>query len=87
MARKIESLVFHADYEKIISIVEQDSKVLDLGCGTGELLFRLIRNKNVKGRGVEIDQANILKCIGKGLSVFQGNIDEINILCGMHHKS
>ncbi len=76
MARKIESLVFHADYEKIISIVEQDSKVLDLGCGTGELLFRLIRNKNVKGRGVEIDQANILKCIGKGLSVFQGNIDE-----------
>jgi len=76
MARKIESLVFHADYEKIISIIEPNSKVLDLGCGTGELLSRLIRIKNVKGRGVEIDENNIIQCIAKGLSVFQGNIDE-----------
>jgi len=67
---------FSADYEKIISIVENGSKVLDLGCGNGELLHRLMVEKNVRGRGVEIDEKSIIECITKGLSVFQGNIDE-----------
>ena len=67
---------YHADYELILSIVEQGSKVLDLGCGNGELLYRLIHERNVYGRGVDINEQNILQCITKGLSVFQGNIDE-----------
>jgi len=76
MARINDSLIFHADYERIISIIEPNSKVLDLGCGDGTLLYRLIHEKHVHGRGVEIDEKNILKCISKGLPIFQGNIDE-----------
>jgi len=76
IAKNNNNYVFYPDYEKILSVIEPKSKVLDLGCGTGELLQRLINEKNVLGRGVEIDEQNILKCITKGLSVFQGNIDE-----------
>lgn len=68
--------ILHADYQQILTIVEPGSKVLDLGCGTGELLSLLIKMKHVTGRGVEIDEANVVECIKKGLSVFQGNIDE-----------
>ena len=66
----------HADYERIIEIVPENSRVLDLGCGDGELLLKLIQQKKVSGVGVDIDQANILECIRKGLSVFQGDVDE-----------
>ncbi|RJP59525.1 MAG: methionine biosynthesis protein MetW [Candidatus Auribacter fodinae] len=76
IAHKDDGPVYHIDYETILSIVEPGSKVLDLGCGNGELLHRLISEKKVHGRGVEIDERNILTCISKGLSVFQGNIDE-----------
>ena len=76
IAKNSNNYVFYPDYEKIISVIEPKSKVLDLGCGTGELLKRLINEKKVLGKGVEIDEQNILKCIAKGLSVFQGNIDE-----------
>lgn len=76
IALKNDIYIYHADYERIIDQVEPGSKVLDLGCGTGELLNRLISEKQVHGRGVEINEQNILACIGKGIPVFQGNIDE-----------
>lgn len=76
IAHKDHLPVYHADYEKILTIVQKGSKVLDLGCGNGELLYRLIHENNVHGRGVEINEQNILQCITKGLPVFQGNIDE-----------
>ncbi|MCD6459668.1 methionine biosynthesis protein MetW [bacterium] len=85
IAKNNETYFFYPNYEKILSIIEPKSKVLDLGCGTGELLQRLINEKNVLGRGVEIDEKNIIKCIAKGLSVFQGNIDEG--LAEYHDKS
>lgn len=72
----LKSKGLHLNYEIISDIIEPDSKVLDLGCGSGALLKRLKEKKNVSGRGVEIDQNNVIKCIEKGLSVFQGNIDE-----------
>ncbi|MGQ9628900.1 MAG: methionine biosynthesis protein MetW [bacterium] len=64
------------DHREIFDIVENGSSVLDLGCGSGELLAALIRYKNVRGSGVEILEENVLRCIEKGLSVFQGDIDE-----------
>ena len=85
IAKNNNNYVFYPDYEKILSVIEPKSKVLDLGCGTGALLQRLINEKNVLGKGVEIDEQNILKCIAKGLSVFQGNIDEG--LAEYHDKS
>lgn len=66
----------HVNYDIIMQMIEPESKVLDLGCGSGELLKLLKDKKNVKGRGVEINEDNIIKCIEKGLSVFQGDIDE-----------
>lgn len=66
----------HISYARIVELVEAGSNVLDLGCGDGELLLRLMREKQVRGRGVDIEESMILQCISKGLSVFQGNLEE-----------
>jgi methionine biosynthesis protein MetW len=65
-----------SDWKSIERLVTEGSKVLDLGCGDGSLLDLLIRTKNIRGRGVEIDEKNILSCLEKGISVFQSNLDE-----------
>lgn len=66
----------HVSYDEIIKLVQPGSTVLDLGCGDGELLQRLASERSCRGRGVEIDEHRIRACIGKGISVFQGNLDE-----------
>jgi len=71
-----ESKGLHLNYKVISDIIESGSKVLDLGCGSGELLKLLKNKKNVQGRGVEINNDNVIKCIERGLAVFQGDIDE-----------
>jgi methionine biosynthesis protein MetW len=63
------------DYTLIQGLVPDGATVLDLACGDGELLGELIREKHVHGSGVEIDQAAVEKCIGRGLSVFHGDLD------------
>ncbi len=50
--------------------------VLDLGCGEGHLLNYLVEYKQVIGTGIEHDEAKVAKCIAKGLSVIQGDINE-----------
>jgi len=70
------SMGLHVNYEIICDHIEPEAKVLDLGCGSGELLKLLKDKKNVYGRGVEINENNVIKCVEKGLSVFQGDIDE-----------
>ena len=64
------------DFHVIGEIVEPGSRVLDLGCGEGELLAWLHENKNVMARGVEISPAQVRRAISRGVSVFQGDIDE-----------
>mgnify|MGYP000458344692 CR=1 FL=1 len=64
------------DYETIVRLVEPGSRVLDLGCGEGQLLARLIAEKRVRGRGVDIQESMVRACIARGLSVFQGDLDE-----------
>lgn len=63
------------EYRKILGLVKQGSSVLDLGCGTGELLSLLIKEKKVRAQGIEIDEQAIYECVAKGLSVFHGDID------------
>lgn len=64
-----------ADYKIISEIINPGSKVLDLGCGDGELMAILIGEKSVKAQGIELDDSQIYKCVEKGLSVFHGDID------------
>lgn len=63
------------EYRIILDLVQQGSSVLDLGCGAGELLSLLAREKKARGQGIEIDEQAIYKCVSKGLSVFHGDID------------
>lgn len=64
------------DLQEIADLIAPTAKVLDLGCGDGELLEYLIQNKKVRGRGIEISEAGVLACVRRGLSVRQGNLQE-----------
>ncbi len=56
--------------------IPEGASVLDLGCGGGELLHRLIRDKSVRGQGVEIDFEAVSQCLTLGVPVLQTNLDE-----------
>lgn len=64
------------NYSIITNIVDKGAKVLDLGCGEGDLLAQLVEEKSVKGLGIEINQDAAISSIEKGLSIIQGDIDE-----------
>lgn len=64
------------NYKIVCDLIEKNSRVLDLGCGKGELLELLKKEKKVKGFGVEINQDSLLEALVKGLSVIQGDIDK-----------
>jgi methionine biosynthesis protein MetW len=72
----VGELLGRSDFAIIGEIVEPKSKVLDLGCGEGELLAWLAENKGVEGRGVELSPAKAQRAIARGVSVYQGDIDE-----------
>ena len=64
------------DLQIIASWIEPGSKVLDLGCGEGDLLSHLKRDKNISGTGIESSEEKVAKCIEKGVQVLQGDITE-----------
>jgi methionine biosynthesis protein MetW len=64
------------DLEIIASWIEPGSRVIDLGCGEGDLLLHLITHKGVLGRGIERNEEKVAHCIERGLSVLQGDINE-----------
>ena len=63
-------------YDLVVESVAHGSKILDLGCGDGELLLRLQEEKKAKGFGVEISEEGVSLCMEKGLYCYQADIDE-----------
>ena len=63
------------DLQVVADLVEAGSKVLDIGCGEGELLAWLREHKHVSGRGIELSQQGVNRSIAQGLSVIQGDAD------------
>ena len=63
------------DLQIIAGMVDPGSRVLDVGCGDGQLLDWLVHNKDVDGRGIEWSQAGVNACVRHGLSVIQGDAE------------
>ena len=63
------------EFKVIASLLPDNTRVLDVGCGDGSLMDLLIKEKNIKVRGLEINKENVKKCISKGLSVIEGNAE------------
>ncbi|WP_298428166.1 methionine biosynthesis protein MetW [Rhodoblastus sp.] len=70
-----QTAVTRIDLLLVAGMVEPGSRVLDVGCGDGELLRLLSETRNVDARGVEISQKGVNDCVAKGLSVVQGDAD------------
>tara|TARA_B000000609_G_C24109898_1_gene313318 strand:+ start:183 stop:788 length:606 start_codon:yes stop_codon:yes gene_type:complete len=64
-----------ADLELITSLVDERTRILDVGCGNGDLLQSLKDKKNIKGQGLELKQERVNQCVSRGLSAIQGNAD------------
>jgi len=71
-----ETETIRFDLQVIADWIEPGSKVLDLGCGKGDLLAWLTANKRIIGTGIEIDKEKAAFCIARGLSVLQGDLAE-----------
>lgn len=63
------------DHLLIAEMVEPGARVIDIGCGHGELLSLLEMERDVDGRGIELSQSNVNLCVARGLSVIQGDAD------------
>ena len=64
------------DLALVCDWIRPGSRILDLGCGDGSLLAHLARSQGVRGYGLEIDPANVARCVGSGVNVIQADIDE-----------
>ena len=64
------------EFQVIAELIENDKKVLDVGCGDGILMDFLKKNKNTNIRGVEISKSKVQECIAKGLTVIEGNAEK-----------
>jgi methionine biosynthesis protein MetW len=63
------------DHHIIVDIVDRGARVLDLGCGEGELLAHLRLEKKARVQGIELDEERMHTCVEKGLTVLQGDIE------------
>ncbi|MHB1294633.1 MAG: methionine biosynthesis protein MetW [Anaerolineae bacterium] len=68
------------DYRLIETLIPDGARVLDLGCGDGQLLADLEQNKGCRGRGIEIDERAVAECVRRGVAVYHGDMME-----GMAH--
>ena len=64
------------EFKVIADLIEENTKVLDVGCADGTLMKFLIENKNTNIRGLEISKEKVQECIAKGLTVIEGNAEK-----------
>ena len=65
---------YRTDHLLVAGMVEPGSRVLDVGCGDGELL-QLLESRGIEGRGIELSREGVNRCVAKGLAVVQGDAD------------
>ncbi|MCZ8376418.1 MAG: methionine biosynthesis protein MetW [Beijerinckiaceae bacterium] len=71
----MSSEALRSDYRLVAEMVRPGTRVLDVGCGDGELLAFLAQHKQVDARGIEISREGVAACVAKGLAVIQGDAD------------
>ena len=71
-----DALLSRPDLRRIAELIEPGSRVLDLGCGSGEFLHYLSAAKQVKGLGIEIDPKKVDQCVHLGIPVIHGDLNE-----------
>ena len=64
------------EFKLIADLIETNTRVLDVGCGDGTLMEFLKNNKEIDIRGIEISKSNVQQCIGKGLTVIEGDAEQ-----------
>ena len=64
------------EFKLIADLIETNTRVLDVGCGDGTLMEFLKKNKRIDIRGIEISKNNVQQCIGKGLTVIEGDAEQ-----------
>ena len=69
------SLEMKKEFKVIADLLNNNTRVLDVGCGDGSLMSLLQKEKNIEVRGLELDKNNVQKCIVKGLTVIQGDAE------------
>ena len=72
---KFDNTSIRFDLQIIAAWVAPNSRVLDLGCGAGDLLYYLKTRKKVRGTGIEHDEEKVALCVEKGVTVLQGDIN------------
>ncbi len=71
----MQNLEMKKEFKTIAELLPKNVRVLDVGCGDGSLMNLLIKEKNIKARGLEIKQEYVKKCISRGLSVIEGDAE------------
>ena len=69
-------MALRADLAVIADLINPGARVLDLGCGEGDLLAELQNSKQVNGYGLDVDAANINVCLSKGVNVIEQDLDQ-----------
>jgi methionine biosynthesis protein MetW len=64
------------EFKIIANLIEKNTRILDVGCGDGTLMEYLKNDKKIDIRGIEISKNNVQKCIGKGLTVIEGDAEK-----------
>ncbi len=73
---QITKIYMKKEFKIIAELIENNTRVLDVGCGDGILMKYLKEEKNIDTRGLEISKNNVQVCIGKGLTVIEGNAEK-----------